>query len=423
MTRASDSSLLDLEKMLRRLEQLDQDRSMARAPQMTRPDHDQSTGARKTASRNELMVYQGPDTNSIEFMLPGHRQADEQDNSSNWGQQKVPASQIKTHSLHESRSSHAANRAMIALCAAAGVLLVGGLAVWWLTGAVDQRDAGPAIAAAPIQPPADSSAASSPINDRPAAAETSEEAPEKQITATNDQINPEPTTQAASSDGPIQGPANFELTPGVPTNLPIVIAAGLQQSTGHYVLVSGLIPGSKFSKGAEILPDTWLLSAADWTDAQLELPRGIAREIETSIELRGPAGATIGIHSVVLRVVDAPGLGGALRLAETDARADSPATPDIKSLIRKAEWHIDAGSLDAARLFLREAADLGSTQATLALATSYDPQHAPELLGGQAGSAGFIDVEKARIWYNRALALGVRGAQSRLERLSGRSAD
>jgi TPR repeat protein len=76
-------------------------------------------------------------------------------------------------------------------------------------------------------------------------------------------------------------------------------------------------------------------------------------------------------------------------------------------LIRSASQLLDTGNVEAARELLRRAAERGSGPAALTLARSYEAQQV------QAGvpAANETNSVLARVWYERAHALGVAQAE------------
>jgi len=91
----------------------------------------------------------------------------------------------------------------------------------------------------------------------------------------------------------------------------------------------------------------------------------------------------------------------------------APPSVDTQILLQRADLHIRNGRLSEARETLEQAARLGSGVAALTLGAMYDPNRVAEFgnLGVQA------DPTLARAWYERAQALGVVEADSRLSEL------
>jgi hypothetical protein len=87
---------------------------------------------------------------------------------------------------------------------------------------------------------------------------------------------------------------------------------------------------------------------------------------------------------------------------------------EVASLIARGEELIDTGDLSSARLLLRRAAEAGNARAAFALAGTFDPnvlaKHGSQELGA--------DPDMARLWYERARALGADDAPERLHQLA-----
>jgi TPR repeat protein len=87
---------------------------------------------------------------------------------------------------------------------------------------------------------------------------------------------------------------------------------------------------------------------------------------------------------------------------------------EIAALLKRGENFIANGDLASARLVLQRAAEAGEAQAALSLAGTFDPI-VLDRLGLQGQKA---DIEKARIWYQRAQELGSAAAPRRLRLLA-----
>jgi hypothetical protein len=87
---------------------------------------------------------------------------------------------------------------------------------------------------------------------------------------------------------------------------------------------------------------------------------------------------------------------------------------EVTSLIARGEELINTGDLSSARLLLRRAAEAGNARAAFALAGTFDPnvlaKHGSQELGA--------DPDMARLWYERARALGADDAPERLHQLA-----
>jgi hypothetical protein len=109
------------------------------------------------------------------------------------------------------------------------------------------------------------------------------------------------------------------------------------------------------------------------------------------------------------------------------AAAPAPPAPIVQSLppaelqrlqrlIERGDEQLAEGSIAAARLLYTRAADAGHAQGALSLGATYDPNELQRLkvVGIRP------DIEAARTWYRKALALGAQQAVERIRRLEGR---
>lgn len=82
-------------------------------------------------------------------------------------------------------------------------------------------------------------------------------------------------------------------------------------------------------------------------------------------------------------------------------------------LVSRGKDFLSAGDLSGAQLLFRRAAEAGSAEAALALASTYDPHYlAAHNVVGVIG-----DQAKARAWYQRAMELGSTEAAHMLAQL------
>jgi hypothetical protein len=88
---------------------------------------------------------------------------------------------------------------------------------------------------------------------------------------------------------------------------------------------------------------------------------------------------------------------------------------EIASLIKRGNDLIASGDLAAARLLLRRAAEAGSAEGALILATTFDPVALQRL--GAIGATP--DLAQARRWYQRAAELGSSAASQHLAGIAG----
>jgi TPR repeat protein len=88
---------------------------------------------------------------------------------------------------------------------------------------------------------------------------------------------------------------------------------------------------------------------------------------------------------------------------------------ELSAMVKSGAEYMANGSVGAARMMLRPAADAGDAAAAFALAEAYDPLVLEQL---KAKGGITADVGLAQAWYRKARDLGSTAAQERLERLS-----
>ncbi len=200
----------------------------------------------------------------------------------------------------------------------------------------------------------------------------------------------------------LNNPTQLKITPDVSFEFPLRIEAPATANLdNHFLIVSGLKRGARFSQGVELMFDTWQVQANNLDQLRLTIPAGFARELPLTIELRRPDGMSVVRNKLLLTAsgsVERLSLPAALFEKEGEAL---PAA--VLAKVREGERAIDNGNLRGARLALQEAALQSSAVAALLLAMSYDPRHVAKF-GGSTGSN--TDVAAARQWYGRASSFG-----------------
>jgi TPR repeat protein len=86
---------------------------------------------------------------------------------------------------------------------------------------------------------------------------------------------------------------------------------------------------------------------------------------------------------------------------------------ELAALLKRAKSMIAIGDIAAARLLLERAADAQEAGAALLLAQTYDPA----VLGTPDARSITPDPATARAWYQKAVRLGSRDAQLRLDQM------
>jgi TPR repeat protein len=162
--------------------------------------------------------------------------------------------------------------------------------------------------------------------------------------------------------------------------------------------------------------------------ALVEPPAAPAQPTETTVSA-SPAPTAVAAAPVVPEPSQPPVAADAPQSApapqEAAAIQPTPAQQDehpalrlddaeIAILIERGKDFLSNGDFASARLLLRRAADGGSADAAMALATTFDPVVLARL--GAIGATA--DIAKAREWYQRAVDLGSTAASQQLAKLA-----
>jgi hypothetical protein len=180
---------------------------------------------------------------------------------------------------------------------------------------------------------------------------------------------------------------------------------------GALVFVSGLAAGTTLSTGRAWGETGWIIEAADVEKAVLRPPRGFAGVMQYTLTLRLADGRSADRQTLRLQWDQATNGRAPNRESAEPRQLDAD---EIATLLKRGEELFKTGDLAGARLLLQRAAEAHDPVATLALATTYDPNVLEEL--GVRGVAG--DRATARAWYEKAREYGSREAPRRLELLA-----
>jgi hypothetical protein len=263
------------------------------------------------------------------------------------------------------------------------------------------------------------------------------------------------------------------------TDEPLAMNVSLSNApTGAMIAIYGLASGSTLSAGSAWGENGWRLMAADLRNALIRPPQGYVGAMQLGLELRladesvadlktlrlewlapapapapapaavaaapapapAPAPAVVATLPAAANPAPAPAVAAEPALVAPPSVAAAPAPPapavaaavaqapkpgfvirhldpeEVAALVKRGEDFIASGDLASARLVLQRAAEAGEAQAALSLAGTYDPI-VLEKLGFKGPTA---DIEKARMWYERAQEFGSSKASGRLQSLASR---
>jgi hypothetical protein len=207
-------------------------------------------------------------------------------------------------------------------------------------------------------------------------------------------------------------------------NEPIPLAASVAPSTGEESLVvAGLAAGSRLSAGAPVSESSWRLRSHDLDGLYLYAPKDFVGVMNTAVDLLSPSQRLLDSRAVRLEWIakkqapvarSAPPDAGNTAVASLQpsnqadtANANLPAVQpldpeQVALLMKRGRDAMGNGDIASARLAFRRLADAGNAEGALRLAATYDPRY----LAGQNVIGVSGDETQARLWYQRAMALG-----------------
>jgi hypothetical protein len=213
-------------------------------------------------------------------------------------------------------------------------------------------------------------------------------------------------------------PERLPAPPEVPrrnigTPVGIVVAIILVATIAYYFAVGGWAPSSEPAPGPQTASDPTVPSS--WSTGQQAPPATMAqddnRATSAQSEISQPARSSEGEAVAMVQ----PGEPGAqVSPASKAARVLDP--EEIKLLMKQAEQFMASGDVVTARIVFQRAAEAGDADAAVALGATYDPIALANLRVAGLGA----NVEKARIWYQKAESLGSTEATRRLAVLANR---
>ncbi len=187
------------------------------------------------------------------------------------------------------------------------------------------------------------------------------------------------------------------------------IALGVKMTgpiEGVTAIVTGLVPGTKLSRGHPWSDNEWLVPANELADTKLRPPANFSGTMQYTVSLRTSDN----------KIADRQTLR--LQWSQAQQKPQRSLEPDeIATMITRGHALLENGDIAGARLLLQRAAESGDQNAAMSIAATYDPAVMNEL--GVRGVEA--DVQKARYWYQKASEYGSKEAPKRLESLASQS--
>jgi hypothetical protein len=177
---------------------------------------------------------------------------------------------------------------------------------------------------------------------------------------------------------------------------------------GVMAIVSGLVAGTKLSRGQPWGENEWFIPAAELSQTKLRPPAGFSGTMQYTVALKMPDAKIADRQTLRLQWSQTQNRESKLRELEPE---------EIATMLTRGQTMLENGDIAGARLLLQRAAEAGDQTAAMALAASFDPVVMKDL--GVRGVEA--DVEKARYWYGKASQFGSKEAPKRLESLASQS--
>lgn len=205
-----------------------------------------------------------------------------------------------------------------------------------------------------------------------------------------------------------------------------------------FVSLRGLPPSISLTEGHAIGPGSWAIPLAGLPTLRANIPASVSGRAEIVVSLIGMDGRLLAETKTALVVgpaaMMAPSATEAQRHPSGTAPLPAPAGGSVSNsrdapravelsaeqrgraeqLVTEGDKYLAQGKVAGARLFYRQAADMGLAAGAIRLAATYDPAELSRLkvLGVTS------DLAEARKWYERARELGAPEAEQRLARLT-----
>jgi Bacterial SH3 domain len=171
------------------------------------------------------------------------------------------------------------------------------------------------------------------------------------------------------------------------------------------ITIRGLPERTSFSAGRPFGETEWSLRPDEIGNLRMTLPPGASGQRSLSIDVLAADGSMIASAGTRLEIAPDP-------KAALISRPDD--TARIDELMAHGRKMVEVGYFPGARAYFQRAAEAGSADAALSVGASYDPSFIAEI-----GAQGIKpDIAQARIWYERAKALGSKDADEKLKELA-----
>jgi hypothetical protein len=170
------------------------------------------------------------------------------------------------------------------------------------------------------------------------------------------------------------------------------------------VVITGVPAGAKLSRGAFGTDGAWVVSPSQLDGLTMTLPSDVGNtKLKVALSTTDGAELAMTTPTLELRPPGPP--------LSTFGKNDSE--EKARNLLDYGEARLKEGDVTGARMFFKRAADAGDAQAALAMGSTFDPR----LFASLKVQGMTPDLAAARKWYQRAVDLGSKDANERLDNL------
>jgi len=236
----------------------------------------------------------------------------------------------------------------------------------------------------------------------------SQAVPEVQQASVADAVTPETILPKRDVELPsvaLSVPAAIATEAGKETAFAIALDSTEMLPPRSIITIRGLPEGTSFSAGRPFGDTEWSLRPDEIGDLRVTIPMAASGQRALSVDLVAADGRMIASAGTRLEIAADP-KSALISRPEDTAR--------IAERIDHGNKMVDVGYFPGARAYFQRAAEAGSAEAAFSVGSTYDPSFIEEI-----GAQGIKpDVKQARIWYERAKALGNKDADAQLRALA-----
>lgn len=192
-----------------------------------------------------------------------------------------------------------------------------------------------------------------------------------------------------------------------------------------FVRIKGLPQGTSLSEGYAVAPGTWAVALKSLPLLRANFPSMPAGQTEIGVHLMSVEGIVLAeTHLTLVYAAAQPAAAPPPPQPQPPPREvqAAPRPPELsveerqkaERLTAQGMRFLESGNIAVARQYFQRAADAGLADGAMRLAETFDPAELDRI----AAQGVVPQPAEAKYWYEKALALGARGAKDRLARLA-----